>query len=298
MVKDNSKLAWFITGLTDAEGCFNINIYKTKMGKKTAKLRFLIAVKDNDIELLNLVKDYFNCGVISKSRTNNMIHFTVSKISNINDIIIPHFQSYPLRGTKILDFRDWVLAANIITSKSHLTEEGIQKLQLLFDGMNRKRKNLENFLPDHCNKNSSLFIPINGNYISGFIAGDGSLGIIPFSLAFNSLDFCQPYFSITQHKDNIVLINEIKDFFNPDLDIKINTNNSVQLLIMSKEFLENILIPFFERYPLHGIKLNNLNKLIKILSIIKEHNIHESNPYTSEIKKKIINIWFSELFYN
>lgn len=233
-MRNDSKLAWFITGLTEAEGCFNINIYKTKAGKLTAKLRFSIAIMNNDIELLKLVKNYFNCGVISEPRTNGMIHFTVSKISDINDIIIPHFESYPLRGTKILDFRDWCSAANIITTKSHLTEKGIQDLQLLFDGMNRKRNKLENFLPEHCNKNSSLFLPINGNYISGFIAGDGSLGIAPYSLTFESLDFCIIYFSITQHKNNLFLMNEIKDFFNLNNKLSIYPNNSVQLLIKNK----------------------------------------------------------------
>ena len=83
MNKNNSNLAWFITGLTEAEGCFNINIYKTKAGKKTAKLRFSIAVMENDLELLKLVKDYLNCGTISESRTNGMRHFTVSKINYI-----------------------------------------------------------------------------------------------------------------------------------------------------------------------------------------------------------------------
>ena len=101
-----------------------------------------------------------------------MIHLTVSKISDINNIIIPHFKNYPLRGTKFQDFESWCLAAEIITSKSHLTSEGIVKLQDLFKDMNRSRMNLENYFPSHCNKNSNNYIPINGNYISGFIAGD------------------------------------------------------------------------------------------------------------------------------
>ena len=87
---------------------------------------------ENDLELLNLFKNYLNCGIISKPRSNGMIHFTVSKISDINTIIIPHFNNYPLRGTKFQDFKDWCLAAEIITSKSHLTSEGIVKLQDLF----------------------------------------------------------------------------------------------------------------------------------------------------------------------
>ena len=108
---NNSKLAWFITGFAEAEGCFNINIYKTSAGKLTAKLRFSIAIMENDLDLLNLIKNYFNCGVISKPRSNGMIHFTVSKISDINNIIIPQFKNYPLRGSKYKDFEDWCIVA-------------------------------------------------------------------------------------------------------------------------------------------------------------------------------------------
>jgi hypothetical protein len=47
------------TGFTEAEGCFNINIYKTKAGKFTAKLRFSIAIMENDLDLLNKIEKLF-----------------------------------------------------------------------------------------------------------------------------------------------------------------------------------------------------------------------------------------------
>lgn len=78
--------------------------------------------------------------------------------------------------------------------------------------MDRKRNKLKIFYLI-TNKNSPLFISINDNYISGFIAGDGSIGIYPFSLIFESLKFCNIFLSITQHKNNFFLTNEIKDYF-------------------------------------------------------------------------------------
>lgn len=87
-------------------------------------------------------------------------------------------------------------------------------------------------------------------------------------------------------------MNEVKDFFNLNNKIKIHSNNT-QILIENKEFFRSVLIPFFNEYPLHGIKLNNLNKIIKILSIINEYKISKNNPYTKEVKQEIINIWFS-----
>lgn len=292
-MQNNKDFGWFFTGFTEAEGCFNINIYKTKAGKFTAKLRFSIAIMQNDLELLNKIKNYLNCGIISKPRSNDMVHLTISKISDINNIIIPHFKNYPLRGSKFQDFNSWCLAAEIITSKSHLTSEGIVKLQDLFKNMNRSRISLEDYLPSHCNKNSHDYIPINGNYISGFIAGDGSIGIFQHSLTFDSPNFCRIYLSLTQHKNNLFLINEIKSYFNIEIKTKVQINNTIQLSIENKELFRSVIIPFFNKFPLYGIKLNNLNKIIKILSLITKYNINKSNPYTSEIKKEIINIWFT-----
>src|SRR5690606_24957186 len=80
-----------------------------------------------------------------------------------------------------------------------------------FDGMNRKRDKFDNFLPNHCNKNSSLYIPINGNYISGFIAGDGSINIHPFSLTFNTSKFCGIFLILTHYKIILFLFNYIKN---------------------------------------------------------------------------------------
>ena len=284
-MQEYNKLAWFITGFTEAEGCFNINIYNTRAGKRTAKLRFSIAIMKNDLELLNLIHKYFNCGTISKPRSNGMIHFTVSKLSDINNIIIPHFINYPLRGNKFQDFNPWCLAANIISEGRHLTAEGIVELQDLFKKMNRSRISLEDYLPLHCNKAGGNYIPIDGNYISGLIVGDGSIGIYPGSLTFNNKNFCSIYLGITQHKKDINLMNEVKDFFNLNNKIKIQSNNT-QILIENKEFFRSVLIPFFNKYPLHGIKLNNLNKIINILSIIDEYKISTNDPYTQEVKEK------------
>lgn len=292
-MQNNKDFKWFITGFTEAEGCFNINIYKTKAGKYTAKLRFSLAIMENDTELLNQIRNFLNCGNISKPRSNGMIHYTVSKLSDINSIIIPHFKDYPLRGNKFQDFNSWCLAANIITEGRHLTSEGIIELQDLFKNMNRSRANTLDYLPSHCNKDSFEYIPINGNYISGFIAGDGSIGIFQHSLTFDSPNFCRIYLSLTQHKNNIFLINEIKSYFKVEIKTKVQTNNTIQLSIENKELFKSVIIPFFNEFPLYGVKLNNLNKIIKILSLITKYNINRSNPYTAEIKKEIINIWFT-----
>ena len=60
---------WFITGLSDSDGCFNINIHKNsnyKLGYGI-KLRFFIRIHKQDAQLLHIVKLFFNCGSVSRT---------------------------------------------------------------------------------------------------------------------------------------------------------------------------------------------------------------------------------------
>lgn len=54
----------FITGLTDAEGCFSFRIWKDKRTKykRNVRLEFTIKMLKNETELLSMVRSFFNCG--------------------------------------------------------------------------------------------------------------------------------------------------------------------------------------------------------------------------------------------
>ena len=54
----------FITSLTDAEGCFSVNVLKDNRAKNTRNITqgFTIKMLYNEAELLCMVKSYFNCG--------------------------------------------------------------------------------------------------------------------------------------------------------------------------------------------------------------------------------------------
>ena len=56
----------FITGLSDAEGCFSIHIRRDKETSfiKNVGLEFTIKMLENETELLLMVKSFFDCGII------------------------------------------------------------------------------------------------------------------------------------------------------------------------------------------------------------------------------------------
>ena len=80
-----------------------------------------------------------NCGVTYRP-SDNAITFSVVKFSDIKDIIIPFLNKYPLLGVKSKDFKDFCKGAELIKSKKHLTEEGLDQLHKIKNGMNTGRK--------------------------------------------------------------------------------------------------------------------------------------------------------------
>ena len=73
-------LPWFITGFTDAEGCFTLTIRKASrqtLGRQV-EANFIINLHKRDVELLKHIQTYFGgVGRISKER-NGCIDFTIS----------------------------------------------------------------------------------------------------------------------------------------------------------------------------------------------------------------------------
>jgi hypothetical protein len=200
----------FVTGLTDAEACFSIVIRKDKRAKfgVNVGLRFQIQMLQNETELLNMVKFFFGCGVLYFGK-NNTVAFAVQDIYSIKNKIIPHFSKYPLRGTKYLDFLSFKEAFYIIESKEHLTEEGINRLYVLSKGMNTGREfPVYVYSPSHTKESKIDYIPLNGHYVNGFIAGDGCL-----SLNLKGRRFGYMYLSIGQHINNRLLLESIAKYF-------------------------------------------------------------------------------------
>ena len=88
---------------------------------------------------MELLIKYLGSGKIEKHSKNPVINLAIVKFSDINNIVIPFFEKYPLKGTKQLDYTDWVKIAKIINEGSHLTPEGLDQIKILKTGMNRGR---------------------------------------------------------------------------------------------------------------------------------------------------------------
>lgn len=283
----------FVTGLTDAEGCFSVRVWKDKRikSKRSVQLNFRIMMLENETELLYMVKNFFNCGALSHYHKDGTILYSVQDISSIKNKIIPHFFNYPLRGTKYLDFISFKEALHIIESKEHLTEEGLNKLYKLSKGMNTGREFPINvyYSPNHTKENNIEYIPISGHYISGFMVGDGCLVLHSIKLTM--------HLSISQHKNNRLLMESIAKYFESPSKVYIGRPNDLQINLSGVKLWEKVIFKHFEMYPLYGNKKLKLDKLFLIRELKRDNKhlikIGRYRTWKLDVKLHIIEIWKS-----
>jgi len=92
---------YWLAGFTSGEGCFLIDIYKskTKLGQ-AVKLVFQITQHNRDEQLMKSLIGFFGCGRVSR-RSNGMgVDFLVTNFDSLTDKVIPFFKKYSIIGVK------------------------------------------------------------------------------------------------------------------------------------------------------------------------------------------------------
>ncbi len=136
----------YIVGLTDGEGCFHVNMWKSASYRAGygIQVHFYIKMQEDDKPLLEKVKNTLGCGAVyfqKEVRTNHCqcYRYTVNSHRDILDIIIPFFLENKLQSiTKLKSFKAFCKVAQLIQRREHLTEAGIQKIRELKTHMNQK----------------------------------------------------------------------------------------------------------------------------------------------------------------
>lgn len=115
----------WLVGFAEGEGCFQVVIQN--LGEDRINLRFTLTLHSRDKVLMESLVNYLNCGREYSAPKRNEVYFIVSKLSDINDKIIPLFEKHPLLGSKYQDYLDFAKVAKWVKSKDHLTNGGLKK---------------------------------------------------------------------------------------------------------------------------------------------------------------------------
>ena len=130
----------WLAGFTSAEGCFLIEIKKSKNSKfgETVQLKFILVQHQRDEELMISIIKYLDCGTIYKRE--KAIYIRVTNFYDIANKIIPFFRKNSILGVKAQDFNDFCLVTEMIKNKKHLLKEGLEQIKTLKAEINKGRK--------------------------------------------------------------------------------------------------------------------------------------------------------------
>ncbi|MCS7311216.1 MAG: LAGLIDADG family homing endonuclease, partial [Armatimonadetes bacterium] len=97
---------WYVTGLTEGEGCFSVsfNIRERLSVRIETRASFSLSMNRRDLELLKKLHQFFACGGIRFSKADNTYKFEVRNLTQLVEMVLPHFRRYPLQGAKAQDF--------------------------------------------------------------------------------------------------------------------------------------------------------------------------------------------------
>lgn len=90
-----------------------------------------------DLKLLESIKSFFGVGNIHLSTKRDVVAYAVPGVKDLVNVIIPHFNKYPLITQKNADFELFKLALNILIKKEHLHKEGLKKIINIRATMNK-----------------------------------------------------------------------------------------------------------------------------------------------------------------
>jgi hypothetical protein len=70
-------------------------------------LEFKVTQKSHSEGILHEIKEYFGCGsVVIDNRKTDTKKYRIGALSDILNIIIPHFENFPCLTSKFLNFKD------------------------------------------------------------------------------------------------------------------------------------------------------------------------------------------------
>ena len=110
----------YVAGFVDGEGCFALKFRRDIRHERKNKpvyfywdIEFVIVLRDDDRELLEMIKNTIGCGRVSISKR-CQARYAVNTLDDLLGIVVPFFDEYKLYGKKRYDFELWKEALGII----------------------------------------------------------------------------------------------------------------------------------------------------------------------------------------
>jgi hypothetical protein len=277
-VKEPKLSPYWVTGFVDAEGSFSLKVSKSSTTRSGWNVipEFQITLHSRDLLLLRKIHSFFGVGTVSEREDRNQAYYSVQSARAIANIIIPHFDLYPLITQKRADYLLFKQAVNILLQgQARSSPEGIQRILSLKYSMN---KGLSDVLKTHFPTVLPLPRPVvseqailDPNWLTGFVDGEGFFYVKllknpRYSTGFN----VSLVFSVFQHVRDEALLTKIIDYLDCGrLEKALTRPDGVNFTVNKFSDIKEKVIPFFLNCPLQGVKYRDYLDFVKVAKIIE-----------------------------
>jgi len=102
----------------------------------------LLSLNEKDLELLRDLQTFFGCGWIRESKSDRTFKYEARSLNDLLDPIIPHFERFPLRGSKARSFAAFADVCRMIEQGDHLRRDGLHSIIEVAYEMNLGKRRL------------------------------------------------------------------------------------------------------------------------------------------------------------
>ncbi len=145
--QERLKIAYWICGFVDGEGCFSVSIIKNKTTKSGIQIfpEFVVTQGAKSLSVLKEIKSFFDCGNIFVNKrydnhNENLYRYCVRSLEDLKTRIIPFFSENNLKTYKQKDFSIFKDVVEMMLQKKHLNNSGRKKILSSISKMNRRKK--------------------------------------------------------------------------------------------------------------------------------------------------------------
>jgi hypothetical protein len=218
---------------------------------------FEIGLNLKDKDLLYQLQDFFGgIGTFRIDNTNDAIKYSVADLNDLQSVIIPHFNKFPLLTQKRADFLLFEQIIELMKNGAHLSDEGLRKIINIKASMNlgindNIKSNFVDISPVDRPVINTENIP-DPNWVAGFVTGDGNFdaGIRESQTKLGQKVYLR--FRISQHARDNQLLELLIDYLGAGRLEKNKTNTLTSLVVGNFSDLNAKIIPFFNKYPANG----------------------------------------------
>ena len=136
---------WFC-GFIDAEGCFFVSLVKDY-----PRPQLIIGLQSKEKPLLIELQKFLKCGTLRTRKDNTEILQIVSS-RDLERYIFPKLQTKGgavlLKTSKRLSYQKFRKIVRLVVEKKHYTIEGLEKIKILKNGLNKQNKENNNVFQD------------------------------------------------------------------------------------------------------------------------------------------------------